>query len=237
MHSYTFVRPDDNIYINYDWSLLSQEDSNSYTILEAGDSLQVSEACNPNFIHYFFLEPHIKYNCDAIMNMGMCGTTVLNLIHYSQWNTNGLLETFLQCPQCGCGQISEGAANLDDLYAVEQDRYAAWQDSYTFFRPEFNRPSIQVSGSCNPNFIVGNPNNKQYDCDELKDMDACDIKVVDLINNGQWNTNGILETFLHCPQCGCGSKGAANLNDLYAAEQDGSRNASDANTIFNEPLQ
>ena len=69
-------------------------------------------------------------------------------------------------------------------------------------------------------------------------MDACDMKVFDLINNGQWNTYGLFETFLQCPQCGCGSEGAANLNDLYAAEQDGSRNVSDvANTIFNEPLQ
>ena len=87
--------------------------------MEAGDSIQVSESCNPNFIHYFFLEPDIKYNCDEIMNMGLCGTTVLNLIHYSQWNTDGHLETFLQCPQCGCG--SEGAANLNDLYAAELD--------------------------------------------------------------------------------------------------------------------
>ena len=211
--------------------------------MKAGDSIQVSESCNPNFIHYYFFEPHIKYNCDEIMNMGLCGTSVLNLIHYSQWNKNGHLETFLQCPECGCGQISEGAANLFDLYAVEQERYAAWQNSYTFVPNQ--GPTIHaVSESCNPNFIHtqyiqhpnfinGNPNYKQYDCDELKDMDACDMKVSDLINYGQWNTNGIFETVLQCPQCGCGSDGAANLNDLYAAEQDGSRKVSDvANTMF-----
>ena len=54
-----------------------------------------------------------------------------------------------------------------------------------------------------------------------------------LIVNGQWNTNGFYETLLQCPECGCGSGGAANLNDLYAAEQDGSRKVSDVeNTMF-----
>ena len=175
----------------------------------------------------------------------MCGSTVLNLIHYSQWNKNGHLETFLQCPQCGCDHLSEGAANLSDLYAIEQKGYAAWQQSYTFV-PNQGPPIHAVSELCNPdfihiqypNFINGNPIPKQYDCDELKDMGACDMKVSDLINYGQWNINGIFETFLQCPQCGCQSEGAANLNDLYAAEQDGSRNVSDvANTILNERLQ
>ena len=98
--------------------------------------------------------------------------------------------------------------------------------------------SVQVSESCNPNLIYNNPTSLQYDCDEIKYHGGCDFSVHWLIKYGQWNTNGVYETFLQCPQCGCGSEGAVNLNDLYAAEQDGSRKVSDvANTIFNEPLQ
>ena len=71
------------------------------------------------------------------------------------------------------------------------------------------------------------------DCDTIDFFDMCDAPVFILLSGGNWNTNGIYETFLQCPQCGCGSEGAANLNDLYAAEQDGSRKVSDvAYTMF-----
>ena len=99
--------------------------------------------------------------------------------------------------------------------------------------------SFQVSASCNPNYIINDWRvNLNYNCDFIKKNNGCTFPVRSLFNYSKLNTNGHLETFLQCPQCGCGSEGAANLNDLYAAEQDGSRKVSDAaNTIFNEPLQ
>ena len=51
-----------------------------------------------------------------------------------------------------------------------------------------------------------------------------------------YNTNGHLETWLQCPQCGCGAEGAANLNDLYAAEQAGSRKISDPEQFINATI-
>ena len=121
-------------------------------------------------------------------------------------------------------------------------------DSYTFVRPDDNRGwriwskeslfedfeighSIQVSESCNPNFLLyGRP------CNYITNF--CNTPVNSLLTYGNWNINGLYETALQCPQCGCGAEGAANLNDLYAAEQDGSRKVSDvANTLFNELLQ
>ena len=111
-------------------------------------------------------------------------------------------------------------------------------NSYDYFEAGH---SLQVSESCNPNLtFVYTFNNDliQLDCDEIKYHGGCDLPVSRLIKFGQWNTNGIYETFLQCPACGCGSEGAANLNDLYTAEQDGYRKVSDvANTIFNGPLQ
>ena len=126
-------------------------------------------------------------------------------------------------------------------------------DSYTFIRPDDNRDwyirlqedlndvvtfeaghSIQVSESCNPNFLYSVPySSDPYDCDRVKHFDMCTFQVNFLIGGGNLNINGIYETALQCPQCGCGSEGAANLDDLYAAELDGSRKVSDvANTIF-----
>ena len=64
-------------------------------------------------------------------------------------------------------------------------------------------------------------------CDEIDFWGFCEGSVSSIIHGGNWNKNGIYETFLQCPQCGCGSEGAANLNDLYSAEQDGSRKVSD----------
>ena len=112
MDSYTFVRPDDNL----NWKIPSQ-DSNSFDFFEAGHSLQVSEPCNPNLIYTTFLLQQL--DCDKIEFVGGCNLSVIGLIFHGHWNTNGHLETFLQCPQCGCG--SEGATNLNDLYAAEQD--------------------------------------------------------------------------------------------------------------------
>ena len=114
-------------------------------------------------------------------------------------------------------------------------------DSYTFVRPdtidtwwilskedpttlvEFEvGHSLQVSESCNPNFVIQKDlDDEKRDCDHYYNVGGCDLKVKKLIKLGNWNTNGFYETMLQCPQCGCGSEGAVNLNDL----------------IFNQPLQ
>ena len=87
--------------------------------------------------------------------------------------------------------------------------------------------SLQVSRSCNPNFIWNCDDHENYD-------DACNSSVAGLFYYSNLNTNGHLETFLQCPQCGCGSEGAANLMDLYAAELEGSRTVlDDANSMYN----
>ena len=93
----------------------AQEDSNSWILFDIGDSIQVSTSCNPNFTYF----RSSGEDCDAIKEFGEdgCDATVQALIYNGVWNRNGHLETFLQCPQCGCG--SEGAVNSNDLYAAE----------------------------------------------------------------------------------------------------------------------
>ena len=85
--------------------------------------------------------------------------------------------------------------------------------------------SIQVSGSCNPNFEVRG----FFPCEELASMpdnmadNTCGWPAFRLFEQGSLNSDGILETILQCPRCGCGSEGAINLNDRYAVELAGSR--------------
>ena len=119
-------------------------------------------------------------------------------------------------------------------------------DSYTFVLPsnwyqlasekmfEVGH-SFQVSALCNPNYIIYDSYLSQnFNCDDIKSHNGCNFPVGGLFYSSKWNTNGHLETFLQCPQCGCGSEGAANLNDLYAAELEGSRTVwVDANSMFN----
>ena len=93
--------------------------------------------------------------------------------------------------------------------------------------------SVQVSSSCNPNF---SDFFNYFDCEEMADRGWCDTKVLYLVSGGSWNTDGLLETPLQCPQCGCGSEGAVNLNDLWAAEKDGSRKVSDV-SILDKPFE
>ena len=72
----------------------------------------------------------------------------------------------------------------------------------------------------------------RYSCEKLAFENLCGSSVRHFVFFGNVNTNGILETTLQCPQCGCGAKGAANLNDHYIEEQTGSRKVSDVANIM-----
>ena len=84
-------------------------------VLEPGQSLTFSGSCNPNFELYY---RNMRYSCESVVKSPLLCTTVPMLVAWAIKNTNGHLETYIQCPQCGCG--SDGAANLNDLYAAEQ---------------------------------------------------------------------------------------------------------------------
>ena len=93
--------------------------------------------------------------------------------------------------------------------------------------------SVQISSTCNPNF---SDFFNFFGCERMAELGWCNMKVSYLISEGSWNTDGLLETALQCPQCGCGSEGAVNLNDLWAAEKDGSRKVSDV-SVLDKPFE
>ena len=98
--SYIFLIPVKN------WNIHGTSD-----YYELGHSLVVSELCNPNFVDKSGLD------CEGYAQNKWCGDRVELLIRYGVLNTNGILETIRQCPQCGCGD--DGAANLNELYTAE----------------------------------------------------------------------------------------------------------------------
>ena len=111
--SYTFVIP----YDNDDWYVTNYNRTDpdsvySPVFLTPGESLKVSKLCNPNFKVYGI------YPCETIGATGSCNASVQNHVAVGHFNKNGFVETFLQCPECGCGP--EGAPNLNDLYAAEK---------------------------------------------------------------------------------------------------------------------
>ena len=101
--SYTFVIPEKNVWGSYAFG----------GVLEPGQSIEVSRLCNPNFKGF-----RGASRCDSYNIHDICRLSVRALIYYGHKNSNGFLETVLQCPQCGCG--AEDAANLNDLYVEEQ---------------------------------------------------------------------------------------------------------------------
>ena len=101
--SYTFLVPED------DWQFLNNQDYEyDYQDLSKGHSFQVSAVCNPDFRNAF------GYNCEKQGRGSWC-KFARDLVQNGVVNEHGILETGLQCPQCGCG--AGGAVNLNDLYA------------------------------------------------------------------------------------------------------------------------
>ena len=94
--SYTFVIPGD------DWWAVGG-------YIYKGQSFEFSAICNPDF------KDIDGWDCKDYSEYGYCDTSAHFLFYYSIYDEHDILETALQCPQCGCG--SDGAANLNDVYA------------------------------------------------------------------------------------------------------------------------
>jgi len=99
-NSYTFVIPGDDWYV---------DDGNGLENAAIGESLEFSTLCNPDF------RDSDGDDCEVWFDGGYCDNAAAYLIAYSTVNKHGVLETALNCPQCGCD--ANGAANLNDVYA------------------------------------------------------------------------------------------------------------------------
>ena len=99
-NSYSFVFTDE---------LLDYEYLGLIIDYEAGESMEFSALCNPDFTD------SDGDDCEFLSNGGYCDNSAYFFIKYSTVNEHGIHETGLQCPQCGCG--ADGAVNLNDVYA------------------------------------------------------------------------------------------------------------------------
>ena len=68
---------------------------------------------------------------------------------------------------------------------------------------------MQFSLSCNPDWTDGKNGD---DCSDW--VSYCHIAAVTHAYWRSQNADGIYETALQCPQCGCGENGALDLNDI-----------------------
>ena len=83
-------------------------------------------------------------------------------------------------------------------------------DNYSFAPPGVTR---QYSSRCNADFIDIDGD----DCNKWEKEGWCNFEASEsFVRYGIKNSEGIWETALQCPQCGCGDGGATNLYDLYA---------------------
>ena len=98
--SYTFVIPGDDWYMSAESAFVGM-----------GESFQFSTSCNPDW------KDADGDDCDTWIEEGWCllnnGTQLL--ASYAVYNEHGILETALNCPECGCD--TNGAENLNDVYA------------------------------------------------------------------------------------------------------------------------
>ena len=112
---YTFVIPGD--LGNKRWQF-----QNGYAYV--GESFKFSLSCNPDFVNAYgrdcdFIANHHVYTIENT-KVPYCEAFAQQLFQYAASNEQGILETNLQCPQCGCGADIPGRAkNLNDVYAKD----------------------------------------------------------------------------------------------------------------------
>ena len=82
--------------------------------ISGGQTHKFSELCNADFVS------SDGYNCEEHAEKGYCEDDAFEMVYYASENTDGIWETGLQCPQCGCG--ADGAVNLNDLYVDDDNK-------------------------------------------------------------------------------------------------------------------
>ena len=113
---YAFVMPES-------WLIFQSGES-----VELGQSVEFSGTCNPNFEAWL--------TCENAQDYNLCTLSVQAMFNYGTYNENNHFETFLQCPQCGCGAQGQTSADKD---SESPDSFA------------FPRPAGQTdSGQCCP---------------------------------------------------------------------------------------
>ena len=125
--------------------------------------------------------------------------------------------------------LEETPANFYDKYpswytfpSVSSLQKSNWTDIGSYLS-DGGDPDLTFSNQCNPDFIDG------QNGAIIESMDACDYYerywcnsnftittfLPSFLLRASQNADGLWETGLSCPQCGCGSDNAINYNDLY----------------------
>ena len=84
-------------------------EAETYTFVTPNSSLTVSNQCNEDFLD------RGRDGCKILALDGYCGKHAEILVELGVTNADGVFETALNCPQCGCG--ADGAVKLYDRLA------------------------------------------------------------------------------------------------------------------------
>ena len=115
--------------------------------------------------------------------------------------------------------ISSDYSSIILEYYNDYPDYIDYGDEYSYISGphlELNlgENAIQLSGSCNPDFVDWTGAN----CTLYGEEGFCEETVLERLFYSNLNSDGIWETGENCPECGCGENGAANLNDVLVDE-------------------
>ena len=94
------------------------------------------------------------------------------------------------------------------------------EDTYTFVIPDsfvdfvdfLGGVSLEISSQCNADFVDSNGDT----CASYSAFCNAGGSAEFLLYYGVKDADGVLETGLNCPECGCGADGAENLYDWLA---------------------
>ena len=185
--------------------------------------MQFSPSCNPDWSDG-------KNHNGCLYWARYCNIPAYSHAYYRSQNADGIYETALQCPECGCSE-ENGALNLNDIkrngYRKEQLAFfvaqknaktttmttttispTIYSDSYEYTH---RGQAMQFSRLCNPDWTDGG---NRGGCSYW--VRYCHVSARTHTYLRTQNADGIYETALQCPQCGCSEEnGALNLNDIY----------------------
>ena len=88
--------------------------------MAGGETLSFSSTCNPDF------EDKDGTGCYEYARKNYCNaykTHRIWFVNFASQNEDGIWETGLQCPECGCG--ANGATDLNSLSAEYDDFWAS----------------------------------------------------------------------------------------------------------------
>ena len=114
------------------------------------------------------------------------------------------------------------STTLSYSFVIPDEKYDFIKENFSLHQiGNIPNNTIEVSKLCNPNFIT---EYSEISCGEIFRRGECEFSLMEHLREARqyWRRYGgktVWETRLNCPECGCGTNGAPDLNEI--AEEEG----------------